>query len=427
MLDRGSLQSRLPSKAAGLASPWLAAGFRLLLPFALVIGVLSCGTSTAGSGSDAMGCPARAPAAGPALAGGAAAGPLIHPGPIIALICQYAPGLPSSKRRVAPVPRIVLRKAAAADGLAALLDDARPLAASAPRCAALGFTQLIEFGYQDGAVARAAVTFCPAGADVTAGHRRARLGPPVSDGLLFYTSMHRHDHGPRTPDLIGLAPATAAAAAAKRHFRMYFAGARLDARARFGHVIFQSLPPGAISGPGNQVSVIVAVRNAPSCVRAQLALSYRGGGFGAGNDFGGIIISNTSARPCRLTGRARLTGLSSQGRPVTNTVAARIGLPGVLSPLAAPIPPHASPPPGELVYRWNLDAEYRDGPASIDRGYCQSLWVIPATWRLVLPGAASFTIGNTDPSNNNPLSPSGGLVTCQGKLGADKILSYLTP
>jgi len=74
-----------------------------------------------------------------------------------------------------------------------------------------------------------------------------------------------------------------------------------------------------------------------------------------------------------------------------------------------------------------LAADYRDGPASVDRGYCQPLWVIPAAWRLVLPGGATFTVPNAGPGNKNPLSPSGGLITCQGKLGAGKTLSYLTP
>ena len=352
--------------------------------------------------------------------------PLIRPAPVVAVICQYAPGLPASKRRVAPAPRIVLPGAAAA-GLAALLDDARPLAPSAPRCAAFGFSQLITFAYRHGPAARAAVTFCPAGADVTAGRRTARFGPPLSDGLLFYTSMHRHDRGPRTPDLVGLPAAAAAAVSAKRHFSLYVTGARAGARARFDYVIFQSLPPGAINaGPGNQVSVIVAVRAAPACLRSQLTLTYRGGGFGAGNDFGGIIIRDTSPRPCRLTGRARVTGLGAHGRPVTNTVAARITSPGVLSPRAAPIPAHAGPPAGELAYDWGLAAEYRDGPAGVDRGYCQPLWVIPAAWRVSL-GGGTVIVRNTDPSNRNPLSQSGGLITCQGKLGGDKTLTYLTP
>src|SRR5258706_2867 len=192
--------------ATGTPRSWLGKRARLLVPFMLVVGLLSCGTGAAGPGSAAIRCPAPAPATGPDQAGGPASG----------------------------------------------------------------------------------------------------------GGLLFSPSTPRHDRGPRTPDLVGLPAAAAAAVSAKRHFSLYVTGARADARARFDYVIFQSLPPGAINaGPGNQVSVIVAVRAAPACLRSQLTLTYRGGGFGAGNDFGGIIIRDTSPQPCRLTGRARGTGLGA--------------------------------------------------------------------------------------------------------------------
>jgi hypothetical protein len=90
---------------------------------------------------------------------------------------------------------------------------------------------------QNGPVARADVTFCPVGVDVTAGRRAAASGPPPSQGLLCYTSMRRHDRGPRTPDLIGLSAAAAAAAASSRHFSLYVTGAQVDARARLRPVI----------------------------------------------------------------------------------------------------------------------------------------------------------------------------------------------
>jgi hypothetical protein len=179
--------------------------------------------------------------------------------------------------------------------------------------------------------------------------------------------------------------------------------------------------------PGNQVSVIVAVHAAPACRRAQLALRYRAGGFGTGNDFGGIIISDIGPQPCRIAGRVQVTGLGADGRPVTNTVSASISPPGVLSPGAAPIPAFAAPPPGELVYYWLLAAEYRDGPPGVDHGYCQPLWVIPDAWRVSLADGTVFTVANADPPNASPMSPSGGLITCQGRLGADGTLSYLTP
>jgi hypothetical protein len=56
---------------------------------------------------------------------------------------------------------------------------------------------------------------------------------------------------------------------------------------------------------------------------------------------------------------------------------------------------------------------------------CQPLWVIPAAWCVVLPGGTTFVIRNADPRHQG-LAPSGGLITCQGRLGAARP-SYLTP
>lgn len=66
------------------------------------------------------------------------------------------------------------------------------------------------------------------------------------------------------------------------------------------------------------------------------------------------------------------------------------------------------------------------GPASVGHGYCQPLWVIPAAWPIVLPGGTRVVTRNTDPRNRG-LAPSGGLITCQGRLGAALRPSYLTP
>ena len=145
--------------------------------------------------------------------------------------------------------------------------------------------------------------------------------------------------------------------------------------------------------------MILAVPSARACHHAQLRVRYRAGGFGAGQDFGGLIVSDAGAGPCRLAGRVRVTGLGPRGRPVTNTATAWISPPGVLSPRAAPIPAHASPPPGELVYYWMLAAECRDGPPAVDGRYCQPLWVIPAAWRVVLANGGTFTVRNADPAD----------------------------
>jgi hypothetical protein len=171
--------------------------------------------------------------------------------------------------------------------------------------------------------------------------------------------------------------------------------------------------------------VILAVPHAPACPASQLALGCRGGGPGAGTDFGLIIFRDTGAAPCRLAGLVRVTGLNAAGRPVTSTATSAFADPGVLSPHAPPPRALAAPAPGELAYGWTLAAGYRDGPAGIGRGYRQPPWVTPAAWRIVLPGGTTFVIRNADPRHQG-LAPAGGLITCQGRLGAARP-SYLTP
>src|SRR5260221_12122542 len=83
---------------------WLGERARLLVPFMLVVGLLSCGTGAAGPESAAIRCPARAPATGQDQAGGPAALPLFRPAPVCAVICPYAPGLPSPYRLVSTTP-----------------------------------------------------------------------------------------------------------------------------------------------------------------------------------------------------------------------------------------------------------------------------------------------------------------------------------
>ena len=405
--------------------PWLAV--RLLAGLVLLAGLASCGARVGGAGLAPGPCPPRGPgvpgAAVPASAA-AMATPVIRRGAVVAVICQYAMSRPPKGTGL--LSRIVLH-GAAASGLAAVLDDARPVT-SPPRCGPLPYRQLIVFGYRAGPVVAAQVRFgaCSSG-EVTVGSRSAVFGSPLQDALFFYTSLGRDDRGPRTPGVAGLSAAAAVVAARRLGFSLLVAGAAFDDAVPLGTVVVQSLPPGAAdAGPGRQLEVIVAVPHARACTAAQLALSYRGGGFGAGNDFGLIIFRNTGAASCRLAGPVLITGLNAAGHPVTRTAASAFTDPGVLSPHAAPVPDFTAPPSGELVYGWTLAAEYRDGPPSVDRGYCKPLWVIPAAWRVVLASGTTFLIRNADPHNRG-LASSGGLITCQGRLGSALRPSYLTP
>src|SRR5262245_18542149 len=91
--------------------------------------------------------------------------------------------------------------------------------------------------------------------------------------------------------------------ARRQHFTVYIDGAVLDRSAAPGTVVFQSPPAGARdSDPGRDVDVILATWRAPACTAGLLALSYLGGGASAGNDFGTLLVRDTSARPCTLTG-----------------------------------------------------------------------------------------------------------------------------
>jgi hypothetical protein len=289
----------------------------------------------------------------------------------------------------------------------------------------LPYRQLIMFGYRAGPVVTAGVVFdaCSQGI-LTVGGRPAVFGSPLQDALFFYTSFERSGQGPVMPDVTGLSAQDAAAAATRHGFSLFVAGAAFDDAMPSGAVAFQSPPPGvAATGPGLQLEVILAVPHAPACAASQLAVSYHAGGFATGNDFGAIIFRDIGAAPCRLVGLVRVTGLDAAGRAVTNTVASRFADPGMLSPHAPPIPATAGLPPGELVYRGILTAEYRDSPST--GGLCNPRWVIPASWRIVFSGEATFLVRNADPHFGGP-SRSGGLITCQGSLRAAPQWSYLT-
>ena len=188
-------------------------------------------------------------------------------------------------------------------------------------------------------------------------------------------------------------------------------------------MVFQSPPAGARdSGPGGSVTVLLAARPAARCTASQLALTYLAGGKSAGNDFGTLLIRDLSARPCTLAGPLRVTGLDSAGQPDTTTRVDQVQGGAVLTPDAGPIrwrPPGvlAGTRPGELTGSVPLISEYRDGPAGVDRGLCEPLWVVPASWRVTLPGGV-LTVANAPASNPAGLVRSGGLVTCRGRLGA---------
>jgi len=349
-------------------------------------------------------------------------------GAVTATICQYAPGLPRSKAAFAtPLRRIVLR-GQAADGLRAVLTGTDPMTPQAVQCGRaadhLPSLQVIYFGYRDGRTVRAVVTFTNCQLAVVASNSRfGLLESPVQDDLSGYTLITLHDRGPRVPDVTGLTTESAASVAQRHHFALTVDAAEVDPAVPSGTVIFQVLPPAVPdAGPSPySVGTIVSVRSAPNCRASQLRLSYRGGGTGAGSDFGVILFRDVAAGPCRLTGRLQVTGVSAASRPSTNSATATIAAPGVLTPNVQLVRDLAPVPPGVLA--WTLQAEYRDDPTS-PNALCAANYVIPVRWRVRLPDGSVVLVPNADAGNPLRLSSSGGLVTCRGRLGAVSQVTY---
>ncbi len=197
-----------------------------------------------------------------------------------------------------------------------------------------------------------------------------------------------------------------------------------DTQVPFGTVLFQALPPGSRSRQHNglQVSVVVAARPAAVCTARQLRLSYRAAAATRGSNYGSVVIRDTGPAPCTLTGRVRIQGISGTGHPVTNVFRSRLPATVILGPNAVPVPdnppsPDVIPPPAaELAGAIWLYAEYRITPDSPAGTLCRPHWITPVGWRVTLPGNLSFTVPNADPGGPSPVVPSGGLVTCAGRL-----------
>jgi hypothetical protein len=400
----------------------------LVLLLAVALTATGCAAGANGGSTQAAvvapSCPGQAPRpAGPEPAGPAT---LVKPGPVFASICQYR-SRPESRAGSAPERRVVLSGPAAA-GLAAVIDSTGPLTAQARRCERaadrLPYVQLVILRYQTGREQPVTVTQtdCSLAVVSSAGRSRVLAGQVQAD-LFDYTSVPAHGTGPVTTDVIGMMPARAAAAAGKARFVLSFDGEATDRQAAPWTAVFQVLPAGVRDrGPGHDLSVIVAVRSVRACTAAQLALTYFGGEPSAGNDFGLIGVRDISGQPCTLTGPLAVTGLNARGRAVTGTIRPEVAGTAVLSPRESQLTRGrggrlAGERPGEFLGEVPLYAEYRDGPSSVDNGYCEPLWVVPATWRVVLADGKGLTVANADLSNPSKLVRSGGFVTCRGRMG----------
>lgn len=158
--------------------------------------------------------------------------------------------------------------------------------------------------------------------------------------------------------------------------------------------------------------VAVGASGTADCRPHDLGLTYEGGGPGAGNDFGTIVIRDVQMLRCQLVGPIVVVGTTRGGRAVTTSVSYTVPAGLVLSAAAPPVPAGGAPPVGEDVAQLVVSAEYRDGP--FPPSYlCKGHYVIPARWSLTLPGGV---VNVVNASRGDMYRGFGSLVTCEGRL-----------
>jgi hypothetical protein len=361
---------------------------------------LSGSATTSAANSTQLRCPVTTPPVKPHAGDGSA--PLAD-NPTGALACLA--NEPAGKRAV--IGAGTRLPASVSVVLARLIDQAVPAdEATAKRCAPDTSHVLTRFGYPSGTVDVIVSIACPAG-HIAYVHDRGYLLPAVLASYLEGTT----DPAGRglAPNLMGQTLAHAVDAARRAGDHIELGGGFVD-NFQAGTVLLQ------YPTLGHQVEVIAAVHHSPPCRAGQLAIQYLPGGAGTGNDFGTILLRNTSAAWCELNGPAAVTGLTG-GRLVTNTRKLPVVGDLELSPHAAAAEPGHALPADQLTASLSLSAEYRDDR---DGSLCNAHWVIPKTWRMVLD-AVTLTVANGRATADAKPPGAGGLITCQGQFGAAPI------
>ncbi len=288
--------------------------------------------------------------------------------------------------------------------LARLIDQAAPAdKATATRCAPTAPLSVARFAYPSGPTDVVLSTGCSSGAVAYLRDRGYLLPSLLASYLQGATDPASEG---LTPNVMGRPLSRAVAAAQQAGATMLLEGELVD-QAEAGTVLLQS------PTLGDQVGVIAAVHRSPPCHARQLAVQYLTGGAGAGNDFGTIMIRNTSDSWCELRGPASVTGISA-GHPVTNTRTVTVDADLELSPHAHAAVPGKASPTDQLAASLRLSAGYRDDAGGSP---CTPHWVVPTSWQVAV-GSATLTVANSRASASVSLPGAAGLITCRGRFGA---------
>lgn len=285
--------------------------------------------------------------------------------------------------------------------------NAAPLApaAQSARCAPTRkyVAVVIRFGYPDGTTADVSEVAPTCAGIVFVDGRGYAAGSVLSSFVFDLTGQSA-----QPPDVLGDSLPVVATVARRARLTLEPPDELRTTASAPGTVLLESLLDG-------QLSLVIAVApTAPPCTAPQLALQYLPGGAGTGNDFGQLVLRNTSGGWCAL-GALRVTGRDARGQDVTPTVAVPAGPLTDLSPHAAAERPGSAPVAGQSVAIVQLIAGYRDDPTA-PNGMCTPHWVIPATWRVTV-GGGTLTVRNAQAKDGRPPGAAG-LITCRGAFRA---------
>jgi hypothetical protein len=133
-----------------------------------------------------------------------------------------------------------------------------------------------------------------------------------------------------------------------------------------------------------------------ACISLELGAKFVGGGFGGGNDFGGIRVWNPGPRPCRLSGAITFTAYYADGTVDRNAVPNRPVPPlSVTLPGGMIRPRHGAADSSAYVIAFLMGPE-RDGPTQPD-ALCRTQDKLSPAALVLSIGTVTLRVANNDP------------------------------